>query len=72
MRFDIRLPTYAMKDYQIRDAARKMDELVDAQYTTLVHELGIGQDEIVVRTLKEAIRQADSVGTHSAFEWIRY
>ena len=68
MRFDIYLPTYAMRDQQIRDAAKQMDVLVDAQYDTLVHELGIGQDEIVVRTLKEAIRQADNVGTHSAFE----
>ena len=68
MKIDIYLPTYAMQDCQIRDAAKKMDELVDAQYDTLVHELGIGQDEIVVRTLTEAIRQADNVGIHPAFD----
>ena len=68
MRFDIELPTYAMQDYQIRDAAKQMDLLVDAQYDTLVHELGIGQDEIVMRTLKEAIRQADNVRIHLACE----
>ena len=61
MRVDIQLPTYAMRDNQIRDAAKKMDMLVDAQYNTLVRELGIGQDEIVVSTLEEAIRQADTV-----------
>lgn len=60
MRVDIYLPTYAMKDHQIREASKQMDGLVDAQYDTLVHELGIGQDEIVMRTLKEAIRQADN------------
>ena len=61
MRFDIYLPTYAMNDHQIRDASKQMDELVDTQYNTLVHELGIGQDEIVMLTLEEAIRQADDV-----------
>lgn len=68
MKIDIYLPTYAMKDSQLRDAAKEMDELVDAQYTTLVHELGSGQDEIVVRTLTEAIRQADNVGIHATLK----
>ena len=68
MRFDIYLPTYAMKDHQIRDASKQMDMLVDAQYDTLVHELGIGQDEIVMRALEEAIRQADNVLIHLAFK----
>ena len=65
-RVNIYLPTFAMKDHQIRGAAKQMDALVDAQYETLVHELGVGQDEIVMRTLEEAIRQADNVRIYSA------
>ena len=72
MTFKIDLPTYAMKDHQIRDASKQMDVLVDAQYDTLVHELGIGQDEIVMRTLEEAIRQADNVRIHLTFERSMY
>ncbi|CAF9928416.1 MAG: hypothetical protein ALECFALPRED_004053 [Alectoria fallacina] len=62
-KIDIPLPTYAMTGFQLRETAKKMDELVDRQYATLVAELGIDQDEIVARTLSEAVRKADKCST---------
>lgn len=61
-----------MTDFQLRDAARKMDDLIDSQYASLVAELRIDQDEIVARTLSEAIRQAGTVRFHSTIDWAFY
>lgn len=58
-----------MTEFQLRDAARKMDELIDSRYASLVAELGTDQDEIVGRTLSEAIRQAGSVRFQSTIDW---
>lgn len=57
-----------MTDFQLRGAAKKMDELIDRHYETLVAELKIYQDEIVVSTLSEAIRQADKVRFSSTID----
>ena len=60
-RKDIRLPNYAMPRRQCIETAKKLDVLVDTAYKALVGELAAGQDDIVSRTLTEAVRQAESV-----------
>lgn len=60
-KIDIHLPTYAMTEYQLRGAAKTMNDLIDAGYKKLVAKLANGQDEIISWTLAEAIRQAETV-----------
>ena len=71
-KIDIDLPTYAMTEFQLREAAKKTDELLDTHYAALVAELGMGQDEIVTGTLLEAVRQADKVRIGSTVDSFLY
>lgn len=61
-----------MTEFQLREAAKKTDELLDTHYAALVAELGMGQDEIVTGTLLEAVRQADKVRIGSTVDSFLY
>lgn len=60
-RFDIRLPTFAIPAFKLRETAQNLEKLVDENFDKLLAELGVGQDEIVTCTLEEAARQRDKV-----------
>ena len=64
-KIDIRLPNYVMTSRQYIETSRNMDALVETEYERLVTELAIGQDDIVTRTLSEAVRQAKKVSNLS-------
>ena len=64
-RIDIRLPNYVMTSRQYIETSRNMDALVETEYERLVKELAIDQDDIVTRTLSEAVRQAKKVSNPS-------
>ena len=60
-KIDIHLPNCVMTARQYTDTSKNMDALVEAEYERLVTELAIDQDDIVSRTLSEAVRQAKRV-----------
>ena len=60
-KIDIHLPNCVMTTRQYTETAKNMDALVEAEYEKLVSELAIGQDDIVSRTLSEAVRQSKKV-----------
>ena len=60
-KIDIHLPNCVMTTRQYAETAKNMDALVEAEYERLVTELAIDQDDIVSRTLSEAVRQAKKV-----------
>ena len=60
-KIDIPLPNCVMTTRQYTEASKNMDALVEAEYERLVDELAIDQDDIVSRTLSEAVRQAKKV-----------
>ena len=63
LKIDINLPNYAMPPRQYRDTARNLDEMIEVGYRNLVSELAAGQNDIISRTLTEALRQAESVSS---------
>ena len=60
-KIDINLPNFAMTRHQCSQTAKNLDALVDREYNKLVAELAADPEEIVSRTLTEAIRQAGKV-----------
>ena len=60
-KIDIRLPKFAMSRSQCSVTAKNLDLLVAAEYDKLVGELADRQGDIVARTLREAVRQAEKV-----------
>ena len=60
-KIDIHLPNCVMTTRQYAETSKNMDALVEAEYERLVTELAFNQDDIVSRTLSEAVRQAEKV-----------
>ena len=50
-----------MTKWQYSQAGKSLDALVNAAYDKLVRELAVGQEDIISWTLKEAVRQAETV-----------
>ena len=50
-----------MTKSQYSKTFKLLDSLIAAEYDNLVAELAIGQDDIITRTLTEAVRQASKV-----------
>lgn len=61
VKIDIHLPNFAMTKSQRSETAKNLDALVDAEYDKLVSELAAGQDDMISRTMAEAVRQAEKV-----------
>lgn len=64
-RVDIHLPKYAIRpdSTEYRDTGRKLDELIEVGYRDLVGEVAAGQNDIISRTLTEALREAECVSS---------
>ena len=64
-KIDINLPNFAMTRHQCSETAKNLDALVETEYQKLVAELAADPEEIVSRTLAEAVRQANKVSNSS-------
>lgn len=60
-KIDFQLPTYAIPDRQLTKIAKSLEELVAANFHTLLNELAYNQDEIITMSLAEAARHAETV-----------
>ena len=58
---EFELPPFALPRSQLLKAFKSLDTLVDKYWEILVSELNVGQDELVSRTLREAIRHHKKV-----------
>jgi hypothetical protein len=57
----LNLPPYAIPHGQLAKVNRSFDRMLEEHWHLLVSELELGEDELVSRTLVEAIRHSDKV-----------